>query len=148
MMRVQSARLVRLVLDLGTLVRVGCDRAPVSETWEALIDRATAEISGIGAFTIRMRLSERPWGIGTEGARTLLTALVSDAVKHHDRNSGIIDIACRGVMERLTIAVADDGPGPRAADWDQARSPMVTLRSWDELDGSLGLAIADRICAR
>lgn len=148
MMAAQSARLAQLVTGLLTYSRVGRPQPMISGTWEDLLARTAKGIEKASLFDIRLDVEGRLHGIGAADAQALLHALISNAVKHHDRSVGIVEVRGRVLEEQIEITVTDDGPGLAERDWERAKSPMVTLRSRDDVEGSgMGLSIAEKIAA-
>ncbi len=77
---------------------------------------------------------------------TLLAALVSNAVKHHDRDIGCILVSAFRDCDGVQLLVEDDGPGILPKDRQRVFELMTTLQSHDVREGSgMGLAVADRI---
>ncbi|MDA8747598.1 HAMP domain-containing histidine kinase [Litoreibacter sp.] len=78
--------------------------------------------------------------------RQVLLNLISNAMKHHDRQTGSITVDTRTENGRLYCTVADDGPGIDPKYHDKIFELFRTLRSRDEVEGSgLGLAIIRKL---
>ena len=72
--------------------------------------------------------------------------LISNAVKHHDRKSGLIEITAKEDGNFFEFVIADDGPGIPEAYQDHVFQIFKTLRSKDEVEGSgIGLAIVKKM---
>lgn len=72
--------------------------------------------------------------------------LVSNAIKHHDRDRGQIDIEVADAGEVVRCSVSDDGPGVPADLRDRVFRLFQTLRPRDEVEGSgMGLAIVKKV---
>ncbi len=68
--------------------------------------------------------------------------LLANAVKHHDREHGVIVIEWRADEEHVVVTVRDDGPGIPFEHRDRVFQLFQTLQSRDEVEGSgLGLAL-------
>ena len=79
----------------------------------------------------------------------VLTNLFSNAIKHHDRNSGNIFVTVTERPECYEFIVADDGPGIPADQRERAFQMFQTLRPRDEVEGSgMGLAIIRKLIER
>lgn len=74
--------------------------------------------------------------------RIILGNLISNAIKHHDREDGCIEIAAEERDAFWRFVVTDDGPGIPAECRERIFELFQTLRPRDEVEGSgLGLAI-------
>lgn len=72
--------------------------------------------------------------------------LVANAMKHHDRGAGHIDVAIEDLGERVRFTVTDDGPGIPADCRQRIFRMFQTLRPRDEVEGSgMGLAIVKKL---
>jgi signal transduction histidine kinase len=68
--------------------------------------------------------------------------LVGNAIKHHDRESGHVVVTTQAKGDRISVCVADDGPGIPPEFHERVFRMFQTLRSRDEVEGSgMGLAI-------
>ena len=78
--------------------------------------------------------------------RQVLQNLLGNAIKHHDRDTGSIVVACELHEGRLEFTVCDDGPGIAPEFRERVFDMFETLRSRDELEGSgMGLSIVKKI---
>jgi PAS domain S-box-containing protein len=78
----------------------------------------------------------------------VLTNLISNAIKHHDEDSGRINIKCEQLKHDYQISVTDDGPGIEPALHEKVFMKFQTLKPRDELEASgLGLAIVEKVLA-
>jgi len=79
----------------------------------------------------------------------ILRNLVANALKHHDRDSCLIEITAEDTGEFYTIRVADDGPGIPPQFHDKVFNMFQTLRPRDEVEGSgMGLALVRKLVER
>ncbi len=75
----------------------------------------------------------------------VLRNLIDNAVKHHDRAQGRIEVDARETPETLEITVADDGPGIAAEHRAAVFLPFRKLTEGEDKPGSgLGLALVER----
>ncbi|MCO4849302.1 MAG: sensor histidine kinase, partial [Yoonia sp.] len=87
-----------------------------------------------------------PITIGERDVLTLLSALISNAIKHHDKDFGAIHISAQTAEDKCVIQISDDGPGIPEGYSEQVFEAMTTLKSRDEIEGSgMGLAIVRKI---
>ena len=78
----------------------------------------------------------------------VLTNLISNAIKHHDKESGTIRIEGQILNHNYQISVTDDGPGIAPSLHEKIFKKFQTLKPRDELEASgLGLAIVEKALA-
>ena len=72
--------------------------------------------------------------------------ILSNAVKHHDRVGGVIEVRCVQRGNFYEFAVLDDGPGIPPEYHELAFQMFQTLQSRDEVEGSgMGMAIIKKL---
>jgi len=72
--------------------------------------------------------------------------LFENAIKHHDREIGAIDIAVGETKAFYEFSVSDDGPGVPTEYQDRVFEMFQTLRPRDDVEGSgMGLALVKKI---
>ncbi|MEH6630995.1 MAG: CHASE domain-containing protein [Halopseudomonas aestusnigri] len=72
--------------------------------------------------------------------------LISNAIKHHDQDKGLIKIEHNFEGEKHVFAITDDGPGIPNEMQDKVFKMFQTLRPRDEVEGSgMGLAIVKKL---
>ena len=73
--------------------------------------------------------------------------LFSNAIKHHDKDEGLIQISSKTIDENfMEISVCDDGPGVPEKFHDRIFGMFQTLKPRDELEGSgMGLALIKKL---
>ncbi|MCA9265889.1 MAG: ATP-binding protein, partial [Planctomycetales bacterium] len=77
---------------------------------------------------------------------SVLRNLISNAVFHHDRDSGVIRVATRDAGEFVEFSVVDDGPGISEEYREKVFEIFQTLRPRDEVDTTgMGLAIIKKL---
>jgi len=71
----------------------------------------------------------------------VLRNLISNSIKHHDKESGNIEIGCELLTDGYKIYVKDDGPGILPKLQERAFGMFQTLKPRDQVEGSgMGLA--------
>ncbi len=79
----------------------------------------------------------------------VLRNLIGNAVKHHDREDGKVEITTKDMGDRLLFTVSDDGPGIEPEFHEKVFKMFQTLRPRDEVEGSgMGLAIVRKLVER
>ncbi len=75
----------------------------------------------------------------------VLRNLISNAIKHHDRDVGTVEVSAKVEHNCCVFEVTDDGPGIPEAALAEVFEPFVRLRSQDNGAGTgLGLALIKR----
>lgn len=76
----------------------------------------------------------------------VLRNLVTNAVKHHDRDVGRVEIAAEEDGDWIRFSISDDGPGIPPRFHERAFRMFQTLRPRDVVEGSgVGLAIVKKV---
>jgi two-component system sensor kinase FixL len=72
----------------------------------------------------------------------ILMNLIGNAIKHHDRTTGRIEVTATDLGSHYAFAVGDDGPGIPAQFHGRIFKMFQTLKPRDQVEGSgMGLAI-------
>jgi PAS domain S-box-containing protein len=76
----------------------------------------------------------------------VLRNLFHNAIKHHDRGEGTIELSWRDQGDKVLFLVTDDGPGIKPEFHERIFQMFKTLRRRDEVEGSgMGLALIKKI---
>jgi signal transduction histidine kinase len=146
-LRGRLLRLDRMLNDLLSYARVGrtenvAEDVDVAVLLEELI---TTVVSVPEGFAVKWADMPR-----LVTYRTLLSQvfqnLISNGLKHHDRNEGFVDISVREAGDRYVFRVSDDGPGIAIKHRQRIFGLFTTLRARDEIEGSgIGLACVQKV---
>ncbi|TQV80626.1 PAS domain-containing protein [Denitrobaculum tricleocarpae] len=143
LLRGRIARLEALLDDLLKFSRVGRKEEKV----ETVDVKSTIE----GEFDLVMQ--GKRFALTLEGEFPVLETakaplhqifrnLISNAIKHHDRDEGMITIGAEEQKECYLFSVRDDGPGIDPEFHERVFGVFQTLKGRDEVEGSgMGLAI-------
>jgi PAS domain S-box-containing protein len=145
LLRGRIKRMEKLLDDLLEYSRIGRtadERFAETISGNALMVNILALLSPPEGFTITI-------GPGFNGIRVrrmplqqILMNLISNAIKHHDRKQGRIDVAVEDRGAYYLFSVRDDGPGIAAEYQDQIFKMFMTLKPRDQIEGSgMGLAM-------
>lgn len=146
LMNRHTGRLDRMLVDLLTFSRVGRMQAIENINLDKALDDVLEEMRIPPGFTIVRALDCDNITVGERDVMTLLTALLSNAVKHHDRSVGKVVVSCHRDADEIVLRVRDNGPGIPEQYHERVFSAMTTLRPRDEVEGSgMGLAIIRKI---
>lgn len=143
MMMDRTSRLSDLLDSLLDYSRVGRETSKISNVDLRSLALDILDLSGAsGRFTLKIvgkvetaKTYEAPF-------RQVLHNFITNAIKHHDRESGEITLDYRRVRDRLFVSITDDGPGIDPAYHEKVFELFKTLQSRDKVEGSgMGLAI-------
>ena len=146
---VQAERMDRLLLDILTYSRIGRLNTEIAEfDPETLVAKACNTTMPEGfALTLDGELphvAASPWEF-----TLLMECLLSNAVKHHDKDRGQLRIKTQRGVEGVSILVEDDGPGIDPRFRDKIFEMFTTLKPRDEVEGSgIGLGMVRKIAGR
>lgn len=113
-----------------------------------LIDRATLmdEVLALvhipPGFTVRTTGMDGSIRVPRAPLQRILCNLVNNAIKHHDKETGVVEINVEEQPTRYIFSVQDDGPGIEPQYHSRIFEMFQTLKSRDIVEGSgMGLAI-------
>jgi signal transduction histidine kinase len=145
LLRGRVRRMEKLLDDLLEYSRIGriTDRGSLDPvTGDALIANVLALLSPPQNFTVTVSESFAAIQIPRMPLQQVLINLVGNAIKHHDKDEGHIEITAADCGEHLLFAVQDDGPGIPAQFHDLIFKMFQTLKPKDQVEGSgIGLAL-------
>lgn len=147
-LRTQSMRMTRMLNDLLDYARAGRKDEIVEQVdTRALIEAIIASLPRPEDFVI---VASGEWPVIETLAAPLdlvLRNLVDNAIKHHDRGAGRVELRGRIGDGRLQIDVADDGPGIPKAKHELVFLPFRTLGGSAAAGrgSGMGLALVRRV---
>ena len=146
LMNRHTGRLDRMLVDLLAFSRVGrMQETEKIHLLTALTD-VLEEMRIPAGFSIEHNLEHPSVWLGNRDVMVLLRALISNAIKHHDKDHGRVLITSRKEGSVVLLSVCDNGPGIDEKAHERVLAPMTTLRPRDEVEGSgMGLAISNKI---
>lgn len=78
----------------------------------------------------------------------ILRNLISNAIKHHDSDNGVITVTAKEAEDGFVFTVEDDGPGIAPRHHERVFGLFQTLKPRDEVEGSgMGLAMIKKVLA-
>ena len=79
-------------------------------------------------------------------AKSWFRNLIDNAIKHHNRDDGRVELSNRSLGAFVEFTVADDGPGIARTFHERIFEVFQTLQPQDEVEGSgMGLPIVKKI---
>ena len=144
LLRRRVKRMERLLDDLLQYARIGRkDDKGHKEliAGDALVADAVALLPRDG-FTITVSPAYGKIQFRRMPLQQILLNLIGNAIKHHHRKDGRIDVTVQEFADRYQFAVKDDGPGIPPQFHEQIFRMFQTLKPKDQVEGSgMGLAI-------
>ena len=148
LVRKRADRLENMIRGLLAYARTGADGETGYVDLATLVGECIETAVVPAAFAMHVQVP-RTAQVRRAALQAVLTNLIANAVRHHDRPHGNIGISAHLVGERLEWIVEDDGPGVPEADREKIFDVFTTLRARDEVESSgMGLATVRRIVER
>ncbi len=149
LMNTHTRRLDRMLADLLVHSRVGRKQSVDSICLTTALESVLGEMVVPTGITILRDFAVPVLTIGDRDILTLLHSLVSNAIRHHDRSEGQVEVSTWAEAGKCVLRVRDDGPGIAEKYRARVFEAMTTLRPRDEVEGSgMGLTIARKIATR
>ncbi len=143
---VRIARLEQLIADLLAYARAGTEESEVyAVNTRRLINRVLDLQPARAGFEVKLEVHDIDMTAARTPLETVLRNLVSNAVKHHDRDEGVIVITVVPKGDYVEFAVADDGPGIPFMVQDRVFKLFQSASSNDKQTSGVGLAISKRM---
>jgi signal transduction histidine kinase len=147
LLRGRVKRMESLLDDLLAYSSAGRGGAEVTQVDPAALLNEVVDLTTIpdGFDVITEAHASRFLGAETP-LKIVLMNLVNNAIKHHDRASGVVRIVATDTGSTCEFRVEDDGPGIPTELRERAFQMFQTLRPRDEVEGSgIGLAMAKKL---
>jgi PAS domain S-box-containing protein len=144
-------RMKRLLNDIRDYARTGRYDEPAGPPVcaGALAAEVAATAHVPPGFSVRCDASLNSVLVRRVPLEQVLNNLVNNAIKHHDRSAGVVDIAVQNQAPWLKFTVCDDGPGVPEEYRESVFDMFKTLKPRDETEGSgMGLALVRKIVER
>tara|TARA_R110001583_G_scaffold12023_1_gene53587 strand:+ start:523 stop:2292 length:1770 start_codon:yes stop_codon:yes gene_type:complete len=140
----RTIRMNRLLDDLLDYARIGRhDYAPEELDLKATVEEIFSLLDHPKNF--KLSVTKQLLLIPKTPLEIVLRNLISNAIKHHDKASGHIEILYKQEQGMHYISVQDDGPGIPQELFDKALEMFQTLRPRDKVEGSgMGLSLSKK----
>ncbi|MEM9967233.1 MAG: ATP-binding protein [Pseudomonadota bacterium] len=143
----RATRMDRLLRDLLCFARVGTQNPKPQTIALAHFVKEQAEcIDPQGSYRIQYIGKDHEITLALTPLQQILSNLLSNAVRHHDKHRGRISVSAKVSSKALTLCVADDGPGIDLKYQRRIFELFQTLQSQDTTEGSgIGLSIVRKV---
>ena len=146
LLRSRVRRMEKLLDDLLEYSRIGRESgAPPAETINTaiLVENILALLVPPEGFTVDLSPSLAGIEVTRMPLQAILINLISNAIKHHDKKVGRIEISVEELPTHYLFKVRDDGPGIPPQFHELIFKMFQTLKPRDKVEGSgMGLALA------
>ena len=145
LMRGRIGRMEKLLDDLLEYSRIGRvrdERFSEIIAGSALMENVLTLLSPKQQFTVKVSPSFADIHVARMPLQQILMNLVGNAIKHHDKPKGHIEVTATDEGTFYRFAVKDDGPGIAPEFHEQIFRMFQTLKPRDQVEGSgMGLAM-------
>src|SRR5258706_6099765 len=146
LLRGRIGRMEKLLDDLLEYSRIGRsvdERYAEIVTGDVLIANILELLSPPQGFTMKVSPSLAGIRVRRMPLQQILMNLMGNAIKHHDKKKGCIEVTGEDCATHHVFSVKDDGPGIPAQFHEQIFKMFQTLKPRDQVEGSgMGLAMA------
>ena len=143
---VRIQRMGTLIEDLLAYAHAGEKRTNVAKIHlPTLIENVIALINPQNTFEISVECQIDHIVASTAPLETILRNLISNAMKHHDQDTGKIQILVKPEQDSCIFSITDDGPGIPAAAHQNIFKLFQTLSHDAPTRTGIGLAIVKRL---
>jgi PAS domain S-box-containing protein len=139
-------RLDRVIDDLLAYARAGATSS--EETLldpQAAIDAVLEILPRPPGFTVTVNVAAQPFMTSRAPLESMLRNLISNAINHHDRSAGHIDIRVEDDGRYCVFRIADDGPGIPSAHHERVFRMFQSLARGNQRHSGIGLALTKRL---
>jgi len=147
LLRGRVRRMDRLLTDLLDYARAGQGEHLAEEVdVDELVSEAIALSNVPDGFVVERECQVPAFRTTRILLERAFLNLINNAIKHHDRSQGRVEISAHNRSEELEFVVSDDGPGIPAQFQTRIFQMFQTLKSRDSVEGSgMGLALVKKI---
>ena len=147
LLRGRVGRMEKLLADILAYSRAGKrESKPENINCEALFEEVVTWVAPREGISVRAATALPDIVTSRTLLEQVFLNLISNAVKHHDRETGEVTLSHRIQGDYHVFTIQDDGPGIPEAFQERVFGMFQTLKSRDKVEGSgIGLAIVKKI---
>lgn len=144
--RIRVSRLEKLIENLLTYAKSGQSSADITEVKIRELFKDIISVVDIPPnFKLLSNANLNSIECSRTPLETILRNLLSNSVKHHDKDSGVISISCETEGNYCVFAVSDDGPGIPEAALERVFRLFQTVTSSERKGSGIGLSVSRRL---
>ncbi len=146
-MQQRTRRLETLLDDLLTYSRAGRQEEKISEVnCNTLMQDIFQFTSSSKSFTLKITENLPTFLTMSAPFEQIIRNFISNAIKHHDKDDGLIQIGCQEEGDYYKFSIQDNGPGIEQKHHEQIFKMFQSLQPRDQVEGSgMGLALIKKI---
>ena len=145
LLRSRIKRMEKLLDDLLEYSRIGRvtdERFVETVAGDALMENVVQLLAPSRAFTVNIAAAFAGIRVRRMPLQQILMNLIGNALKHHDKKAGCIEVTVADHGAHYAFAVKDDGPGIPSVFHEQIFQMFQTLKPRDQVEGSgMGLSM-------
>jgi PAS domain S-box-containing protein len=143
----RTARLEKLLDDLLTYARIDSHLGDINTVdVKELVEEVFSLLNPPPEFILKIEGELPVFDTLTTPLDIIFRNLIGNAIKHHDKPNGIINISFTEDSNNYQFTVSNDGPGIKHEHQAQIFEMFKTLKPRDEVEGSgMGLALIKKI---
>jgi signal transduction histidine kinase len=146
LLRTRVQRMQALIKGLLEFSRVGGKAVTLEETNSADLVSEVSELLGPPkGFAVSTKGSMPKLETSRDLLERVFLNLMTNAIKHHDKEQGSVEVSCVEGSELVTFRVQDDGPGIPVEQHERAFEMFKRLKTKDEDGVGMGLSLIRRI---
>jgi two-component system sensor kinase FixL len=149
LLRGRVQRMEKLLDDLLEYSRIGRstdDRYNEIVNGQELMENILLLLSPPAGFEVRVAPGFADISVKRMPLQQALYNLIANAIKHHDKTEGIVEVSVADEGDHLRFTVRDDGPGIPPRFHAQVFKMFQTLKPRDQVEGSgMGLALVKKM---
>lgn len=144
--RARVTRMERIIDDLLAYARARGASTDLSSIFPQELVTGLLELAAPPkGFDVQVEIEAKPFRANRIPLETVLRNLISNALKHHDREHGHIGVKVSEDDSFCHIEVSDDGPGIPSKAQERVFKLFQTLSSSERRGSGLGLALSKRL---
>ncbi len=144
-----AIRIKRMEQLIDNLLRYARAGKAITKTKDININQLFDDVLELvqppSGFTVERRIDLKKLVCVATPLETILRNLISNAIKHHDREEGRILIKCKAENNMCHFSVSDDGPGIPESAKDRIFKLFQTVSSTDRQGSGIGLSVSRRL---
>jgi len=146
-LRGRVSRMESLLTDILAFSRAGKNMAdPEDVDMDAIVDEVIDWLPPLGDFNIIKDTDLPTLNVPKSAIQQIFLNLISNAIKHHDKAEGTVNVGYKETKTHHLFYISDDGPGILKKYQDHVFEVFKKLKGRDQVEGSgIGLSIVKKM---